>query len=401
MNNNQKPSPRHMPVPVKARIYATKKGLRLKAIFSPATIVCFALLLGWHIAAFSQNSQPAAHAAVEIPGSQIRKLTSSIVAGQEYELHISLPGNYNRDTDKTYPVVFVLDGQWDWPLVASIYGSQYFDGFIPGIIVVGIQWGGVNPNPDRLRARDFTPIQVGNQETGNAPKFLSFIKNELVPFMESNYRVKKNDRTLIGSSLGGLFTLYAMFHETAFFQRYVLTSPAIGYGSEVTYKYEKEYADKKIPLPVKLYMAHGELEGGVPGFERFVNVMKSRNYQGLDMQTRILEGSGHSGTKAEGYTRGLQHVFAKPDLKLADAVLDQYTGSYLAGSDTVRMVKEAGQLVGLPRGNRRIVLKAETENNFYTKGSFLYIRFRKDAAGKVEGFQLETYGNSLFAKRIQ
>jgi predicted alpha/beta superfamily hydrolase len=54
----------------------------------------------------------------------------------------------------------------------------------------------------------------------------------LIPFIESKYRAAKNDRTLMGSSYGGLFTLYAMFHETALFQRYVLTSPALALHAE-------------------------------------------------------------------------------------------------------------------------------------------------------------------------
>src|SRR5690606_31076537 len=105
-----------------------------------------------------------------------------------------------------------LDSQWDFPLLSSIYGQQYYDGFIPEVIIVGITWGGANPNYDQLRARDLTPPNaVQGVMYGNAANFLGFIKNELTPFVESTFRVKKNDRTLVGSSFGGLFTLYALF----------------------------------------------------------------------------------------------------------------------------------------------------------------------------------------------
>jgi hypothetical protein len=89
------------------------------------------------------------NAAVEIPGSQLLRMTSAIV-GQEYDIYVQLPGNY-PDTSKTFPVVYVLDGQWDFSLVTAIYGQQYYDGFIPATIVVGITWGGTNPNYDMLR----------------------------------------------------------------------------------------------------------------------------------------------------------------------------------------------------------------------------------------------------------
>src|SRR5688500_7435248 len=118
---------------------------------------------------------------VNIASTQRLTLNSAIV-GQEYDLLIHLPGNYNTNTDKTYPVLYLLDAQWDFPLVTGLYGSQYYDGFIPGMIIVGITWGGKDPNPGQLRFRDFTPA-VSNQPpgTGNADKFLGFIKKELIP----------------------------------------------------------------------------------------------------------------------------------------------------------------------------------------------------------------------------
>lgn len=65
------------------------------------------------------------------------------------------PGGYANNTKK-YPVVYLMDSQWDFPLVELLYGQQYFDGLIPEIIIVHITLGGVNPNPGSLRARDYT-----------------------------------------------------------------------------------------------------------------------------------------------------------------------------------------------------------------------------------------------------
>lgn len=73
--------------------------------------------------------------AVEIPGSHIDKIMSMVVQ-QEYELHILLPTGFGK-VDKKYPVVYLMDSQWDFPLLKSLYGEQFYDGFIPEIIVVG------------------------------------------------------------------------------------------------------------------------------------------------------------------------------------------------------------------------------------------------------------------------
>jgi hypothetical protein len=241
---------------------------------------------------------------------------------------------------------------------------------------VGITWGGKNPDHDSLRARDLTPTKSGQLiQSGGGSKFLAFIKGELIPFVESKFRTAKNDRTLMGSSFGGLFTLYALFHETELFNRYVLTSPSVGWDNGVLYSYEKKYAAENSRLPVKLFTAIGGLEaGGVPEFEKFVAQLKSRGYEGLDLRTRVLEGIGHSGSKAEGYTRGLQAVFERPSLSLPHAVLQQYLGKYrVAPEFIVEIVEDHGSLVILAPGNMRIPLFAETERNFYVRGAYMFL----------------------------
>ena len=60
---------------------------------------------------------------VDIPGSEVRKITSSIVKGQEYELQILLPGGYET-SNKKYPVIYLMDSQWDFPLLKCLYGEH-------------------------------------------------------------------------------------------------------------------------------------------------------------------------------------------------------------------------------------------------------------------------------------
>src|SRR5215467_5521383 len=208
---------------------------------------------------------------VDIPGSEVRKITSSIVKGQEYELQILLPAAY-KTSNKKYPVVYQMDSQWDFPLVKSIYGEQYYDGFIPELIIVGVTWGGVNPNPDSLRVRDYTPTNDGRQiQSGGADQFLSFMRNELFPFIEKNYRADPNNRTIMGNSLGGLIALYALFTHTDMFNGYAAASPAIGWGNQVIYQYEKTFYEKQVMLKKgssqRLYMTVGDVERNASNFQ--------------------------------------------------------------------------------------------------------------------------------------
>ena len=335
-----------------------------------------------------------------IAGTQSLSITSSIV-GQDFNLYVNLPRDY-QDTTKSLPVIYLLDGQWDFPLLNAIFGEEYYDGFVPGVIVVGIAWGGKEPNYDFLRARDLSPTHIDQvPQSGGAPKFLDFLKKELIPFVDSKYRTNKNDRTLVGSSFGGLFTLYALFHETELFNRYILTSPAIGWDNQSIYSFEKEFAEKTSRPPVRVFMAVGGLEGDVDAFEKFVDHLKSKNYKGLEVSSRVLEGMGHSGGKAEGYTRGLQAVFAKPSVKLDRAILEQYVGTYQVGPDIkVKVQVENNSLIAFGPDNSKIAMVAASDKEFYVNGTYLLVHFKTNEKGKVTGFQLEQYSGQQFVEKI-
>lgn len=338
---------------------------------------------------------------VTISGSETRKLTSKIVAGQEYELQIMLPADYAKATKK-YPVVYLMDSQWDFPLVKCIYGEYYYDGFIPELIVVGVTWGGVNPNPDSLRARDYTPTNVRwTPQSGGADKFLSFMKEELFPFIETNYRAETDNRILMGCSLGGLFTMYAMFTHTDMFTGYAAASPAVGWDNEALYKYEKDFAQKKLIKPLRLYMTIGDVERGRPIFEKMATYMTGQHYQNVSIHPKVLENTGHSGTKGETYARGLQYIFEKPKLRLADAVLNRYAGSYKTTNGNAVDIKVENNQLALYLGpNNKYSLYASGESDFYSTSEFLNIHF-KTTNNIVDGFQADSYGGSQFLTKTK
>jgi predicted alpha/beta superfamily hydrolase len=353
-------------------------------------VYCMLLVLSGLSLLDAQTTKP-----VEIPGTQLLKITSSILA-EDFSLFVQLPRFY-EDTTRTFPVIYLLDGQWDFPLVNGAVGGQYYDGFIPEVIVVGIAWAGEHLNYDSLRQKDLSPTRIERiPHSGHGPEFLSFIEKEVIPLVESKYRASKDDRTLVGSSLGGLFTLYTLFHKPATFQKYVLTSPFLDWDNGAIYAAESTYAANNSQLPVKLFMGIGGYEG-VPEFHKFVARLKARDYEGLTLETRVLEGMGHSGSKPEGFTRGLQAVFARPALTLDSRILDQYVGTYEpVPGFRVRLASENGKLVAYAPGQDKLTFEAETESDFYHKGSYFFLHFKKDPAGKVSGFQMDMFSGGRF-----
>ena len=351
------------------------------------------------LTAFSLNAS-AQYPRVDIPGSEVRKITSSIVPGQEYELHVLLPGGFKNSTKK-YPVVYLMDSQWDFPLVKSIYGEHYYDGFIPEMIIVGVTWGGINPNPDSLRARDYTPTKIGQvPQSGGADKFLSFMKDELFPFMEKNYKADPVHRSLMGCSLGGLITLYAFLTHTDMFTGYAAASPAVGWDREVLYKYEKEFAEKKLSKPVKVYMTIGDVERSRPGYEKMADYFISKNYANVSIRSKVLENTGHSGTKGETFARGLQYIFEKRKFKLDNAELNQLTGKYqLPNGNIVEFKNENNQLVFYLSPTIKYELFAAGPTEFYSNAEFFNLYFKLNG-GKVEGIDVARYNENLFLKKV-
>jgi uncharacterized protein len=267
----------------------------------------FLLLLS--VPANISSAESAAYPRITIPGSELRTMKSTST-GRTYDLYIRKPADYEKIKDKKYPVLYLLDGQWDFKLLDSVIGGLVYDKWMPDILVVGITYSGDHPDYDALRAMDYTPTPGDPKGSGDSPKFLNFIKAELIPFMEANYRGDPTRRILGGHSLGGLFTLYAMFTRPSLFWGYLAGSPAITWDNNFTVRQEEEFAKIHKDLPVRLFLAVGGAEPLVTPGVGFVRTLAARNYNGLHWDGRVIEAERHAGVKPEFYNRGLRFLFS-------------------------------------------------------------------------------------------
>jgi predicted alpha/beta superfamily hydrolase len=272
------------------------------------------------------------HSPVTLPDTEVRLLKSSIV-NDTYRLHISLPITY-ANSDKTYPVVYLTDGNGLFPLVRCITEALSGGLEIPRLIIVGIgydtddarDWG-------RYRERDLLPTNASARDAsrrqeftrtgirrGQAGSFLRFIREELKPFINANYRTNPDDSTYVGNSYGGLFGLYVLFHHPDTFNRYVIGSPAIHHDNRVMLTYESNYAASHYDLPVRVFMAVGareELDDHLidPSFQFVTNMetlakaLQKRGYPGLQLTTRVFEDETHFSVIPTAFSRGLRVVF--------------------------------------------------------------------------------------------
>lgn len=156
--------------------------------------------------------------------SHIDRITSQTL-GEERTLWISLPKSMNdtRFAPMKYPVLYLLDGAELFHAVSGMVrflSSEKNNRVLPEMIVVGI----VNTNRDR----DLTPTEdtEAHFPTGGGERFLSFMEQELIPYIEDKYSAAPH-RTLVGQSLGGLLTLYALHAHPELFQHHIALEPSL------------------------------------------------------------------------------------------------------------------------------------------------------------------------------
>lgn len=244
----------------------------------------------------------------QTPGSILHMVDSSIIE-QTYELAVSLPADYTENKKGKYPVIYVLDGQWNFSLITSITGKLIFDKDMTNAIVVAVTWTG---DPNVLRGRDFTPSAVSRiSNSGGGKKFLTILEKELIPLIESQYRVN-SERILIGSSLGGLFVSYALLENPTLFTKYIASAAALPLLSdELMSQKLKQLAASKLGKNTRIFISCGLEDRCSETSKKFSEQLTALNIPNLEVKLMLIEGLGHTGAEPIGYTYGLKFAFKK------------------------------------------------------------------------------------------
>ena len=141
-----------------------------------------------------------------------------------------MPETYKPGSTERYEVIYITDGEWGTNLFSYIYGFAQGEHYVPPVIIVGI--------PNRYmgeanqRDRDFLPVHIAQPAiSGGAGEFLTFIKNELIPYVDKKYPTNGTN-SIYGHSYGGLFVLYALLAEPNLFEAYYATDPPFRWNND-------------------------------------------------------------------------------------------------------------------------------------------------------------------------
>jgi predicted alpha/beta superfamily hydrolase len=231
----------------------------------------------------------------------------SKVLNEQRKIEILLPEEYNPGSDAKYDVVYILDGEIHFDNFAFIYQFARNEKLIPPLILVSVP--NIYTSAGSTRDRDFVPDKLTELITsGGADNFITFFKNELIPYIEKKLPVT-GDNTLYGHSLGGLFTLYVMLKESGLFTNYLCSDPALPWNNSYIITMAKETLKEKA-LPGKtLWIDGAEDTYRNVGIQKMDSVVKEFAPQGLHHKTSVYANETHMSIRLKGIYDGLKYLY--------------------------------------------------------------------------------------------
>lgn len=185
--------------------------------------------------------------------------------GRKRRVDVYLPLGYERSWHQRYPVLYMWDGQnlfephrafaGAWRVGASL-DLLTAAGELPPLIVVGIDNGGA----DRLNEQSpWADERFGAR--GEGETFLRWVTDDLKPTIDRVLRTKPGaaHTAVAGSSMGGLTSLYALYHAPQVFGRAAVFSPSLHFARSAVFDYVR-----RTPRPEggRLYLDVGGMEVG-------------------------------------------------------------------------------------------------------------------------------------------
>jgi len=286
----------------------------MKIFYLPSLIVTFLFICLNGLQA--QTAKPQ-QKQVALNNTEQFSIESKYVQDENYIIQVGLPGSYSQ-SDKSYPVLYVLDGDKSFGMTKEVTDWLSWDNEIRDIIVVGISYGkGTNVWWEK-RARDYTQfkdtVYYYYPNAGGADDFLRFIKNELFPAINKNYRTSQNSNAIMGLSFGGLLCSYILLSQPDMFKSYIIVSPSLFWNGNSILKTEADYYNKHKELNKIVYMAYGSSDDKdwvIDPTNELIRIMQAHKYDSLKFISQVFNGETHISVFPIALTHGLKVVFKR------------------------------------------------------------------------------------------
>lgn len=248
-------------------------------------------ILGWEDLFKKREPQSSASPQVQVLSENFH----SPQLKRHRRIWVYLPKSYHSN-NKSYPVIYMLDGQNLFDRQTSFSGEWQVDetmdardeAGLPTAIVVGIDHGG------KYRLEEYTPWTNSNYDSGKGEQMLTFITQELKPYIDQQFRTKPSAKhtAIIGSSLGGLMAIYAGLKSPEIFGKIGVLSPAYWINPEI-FDFAQAHAFRK-NLSIYQVMAIPEGQKHIDYMWKMDSLLRTKRRIKLKIQTQSRKEGGHT-----------------------------------------------------------------------------------------------------------
>ncbi|WP_179197804.1 alpha/beta hydrolase [Hymenobacter crusticola] len=236
---------------------------------------------------------------------------------QDRQLYIQVPHLDSAAANTALPVLYLLDGENHFHLLAAYIEYLSHWQVIPPMIVVGII------SVDRVK--DLTPtnsvlnfsgkVDSSYKTSGGNEPFLTFVQQELMPYVEAKYKTSAV-KILAGHSFGGITTLNCLLTRPSLFDAYIAISPSLWFAN----KFVLHLTEKRLPQLAlanqKLFYSVGNEDGSFrQDVVRFDRLIKKGRLKNLEHRYKEYPAESHMSEPIPAYYDALRFIYKdwKPD----------------------------------------------------------------------------------------
>ena len=297
------------------------------------TILAVGLLLLLSPSLFATEDQGQSPEMKDVTIGKSLKLKSTILS-MTADLHIYLPQGY-EESKESYPVMYTFRHFHIASGILSVHDPQ----------MILVDFSNFNYSLFSLYEKKDEP------GSAKADEVLQFLKEELVPYIDSIFRTKPT-RILEGSSSGGIFAIYALFSEPSLFDAVFAAGPMFAEFDEDRVFNILETALKEMePRNNSLFFTAGDQPDIVPHIESFKIMLETHQPEGLKWKYNQASGENHMSLVSKTLHEGLQWYLSEyciiPDhviiggkdafKKHLDGLLQKFGGNEISSSQIFNM----------------------------------------------------------------
>ncbi len=258
--------------------------------------LCLAAALGSGAPALAADAAAAPKASTALPGvSLVEPLLDMPGLERKRQVRLYLPPGY-AGSNKRYPVLYMHDGQNLFDDATAYSGEWKVDETLDALaregklelIVVGI---------DNGQDKRMTELNAWDSErfgAGEGRQYTDFVVKVVKPLVDARYRTlpDRENTAIMGSSMGGLASHYAIAQYPQVFSKAGVFSPAY-WTAQPSFAF---VGDKPVPKDARLFMLMGEKEGPqmVADVKRMAQVMNASGHPASNMHLKIVPGAEHN-----------------------------------------------------------------------------------------------------------